>query len=292
MREVASRQHGVGGRRQLLDLGIHATLIDHWLRARRIEAVERSVYALSRELLSREGRWMAGVLASGPGAVLSHRSAAAHWRIRPHAGATELTTPRKLKRHSGLVRHCLPISADEITVHDGIPITTPGRTLFDIAHRLAPWQLERAVRETDYLRLSGGPSLPDLVERYPGRTGISAIKRLLESGWSEAPTRSELEARFAVFIDEHNLPRPERNALIDLGTKRYEVDFLWRPAKLIVELDGYAAHRTRHAFEEDRESDRLLQLAGFRVVRVTWRQLHQDRRSLARDLHAASLHRP
>ena len=115
---------------------------------------------------------------------------------------------------------------------------------------------------------------------------MRAVRRLLDAGWSAAPTRSELEADFQVFIDRYDLPRPERNALIDLPTRRVEVDLLWRSARLVVELDGYASHGTKHAFEDDRERDRMLQLAGLRVVRVTWRQLHRDQRALARDLRS------
>jgi hypothetical protein len=292
MRGLARRQHGVFALDQLRDARVSKRVVDHWLATERIVAVHRAVYSFS-ELLSREGRWMAAVLAAGPGAVLSHASAAALWGIRPDTGPpSHVTLPRKLLRRAGLATHYLPLAADESTSRNGIPVTTPGRTLFDIAHELRRSQLERAVREADYLRLSDGPSLRELVGRYPGRTGIRAVKRLLESGWSDAPTRSELEARFAAFIDEYDLPRPERNALIELPAKRIEVDFVWRAARLVVELDGYAAHRTRDAFEEDRERDRLLQLAGFRVLRVTWRQLHRDRRALVRDLRAASLHRP
>jgi hypothetical protein len=134
---LAERQHGVFAREQLLELGIGAALVDHWLRKRRIEAVERGVYAFSRELLSREGRWMAAVLAAGAGALLSHGSAAALWGVRrPEAGAIHVTCPQKLRRRPGLLPHCLPFSPDEVTVHEGIPITTPSRTLFDMAHRV------------------------------------------------------------------------------------------------------------------------------------------------------------
>jgi len=285
VRELAERQHGVFDRRQLLDLGLGATVIDHLLRERRIEAVHRGVYAFVRELLSREGRSMAAVLAAGRGAVLSHGSAAALWGIRgPRPGPIHVTTPRKLVRRPGLRPHCLPFADDEVTSHAGIPITTPARTLFDIAHHLRPHDVEKAVRDMEYRRLSGGPSLPELVERYRGRTGIRAIKRLLAKGWSASPTRSELELRFTSFIDANHLPRPERNALVELSGRRIEVDFLWREARVVVELDGYTAHSSRHAFEDDRERDRLLQLAGFQVIRVTWLQLHRGRTALARDL--------
>jgi very-short-patch-repair endonuclease/predicted transcriptional regulator of viral defense system len=287
VREVAERQHGVFARRQLLALGVGSKLIDYWLETRRIDTVYQGVYAFSEALLSRYGRWLAAVLAVGPEAALSHRSAAALWGIRQQAsGPVEITTRRKPKQRAEIRLHYLPLEADEVTVHDGIPVTTPGRTLFDIAHALRPHELEQAMREADYLRLTGGPSLPELAERYPGRTGMRAVRRLLDAGWSGAPTRRELEARFNSFIDEYEFRRPERNALIQLTDRRVEVDFLWRSARLVVELDGYAAHGTRHAFEDDRERDRLLQLAGFRVVRVTWRQLHGDPAALARDLRA------
>ena len=287
MRELAERQHGAVARRQLLELGLGSRLIDHWREVERIKAVHRGVYALSEVLLSQQGRWMAAVLAVGSDAVLSHDSAAALWGIRRgRAGPIHVTVSRRLSRRPGLILHRLPLTPDEQTTRDGIPVTTVGRTLFDIAHSLRPRELEQAVREADYRRLSGGPSLPELVERYPRRTGVQAVRRLLERGWSEAPSRSELESRFAAFVDEYGLGEPERNALIDLGNRRVEVDFLWRRRRVAVELDGYAAHRTRHAFEDDRERDRLLQRAGFKVVRVTWRQLHAERSSLARDLRA------
>jgi hypothetical protein len=278
---LAEAQHGVVGRWQLLALGIGPKLIEQWLKTERIEIVDRGVYSLSERLLTQRGRWMAGVLASGPDAVLSHRSAAALWEIKNYLGPTHVTTSRKLKPQPGFLPHCLPLAPDERTRKDGIPVTTPGRTLFDIAHGLRRHELEKAMSETEYLRLSGGPSLPELVARYPRRTGVRAVRRLLEHGFSDAPTRSELE--------ERSLPQPERNALVDLGDRRVEVDFLWRQSLLVVELDGYAAHGTLFAFEDDRERDRLLQLAGFRVIRVTWRQLQADEPALARDLRAASL---
>ncbi len=293
VRRLAGRQHGVFAKRQLLALGIEAWRIERWLSDGRIESVYRSVYAFSRDVLSREGWWMAAVLASGSGAALSHASAGTLWRIRSYRGGpTHVTTSRKLLPLRDVIRHCVPIAPDEMTVHAGIPVTTPGRTLFDIAHALRPHELEQAMREAEYHRLMSGPSLPVLLERYPGKTGATAVRRLLERGWSEAPTRRELESRFTGFIDEYNLPRPERNALIDLKSRRVEVDFLWRSARLAVELDGSAAHGTRRAFEDDRERDRLLQLAGFRVVRVTWHQLEARPVQLARDLRsmqAASL---
>jgi hypothetical protein len=97
-------------------------------------------------------------------------------------------------------------------------------------------------------------------------------------------TRSELEDRFLTFLEVHDHPRPEVNAALHLAGRWFEVDFLWREQRLIVELDGHETHRTRAAFERDRERDRLLQAHGWRVVRITWRQLHETPEAVARDL--------
>ena len=126
VRELVERQHGVFAYRQLLAEGVGRKVIERWLLDKRIEAVYRGVYAFSRELLSREGRWMAAVLAAGPEAVLSHGSAAALWEIRrPRPGPVHVTTSRKLGRRPGLFPHCLPLSADETAVHAGHPRNHP-----------------------------------------------------------------------------------------------------------------------------------------------------------------------
>ena len=115
---------------------------------------------------------MAAVLAVGDGAVLSHRSAAALWRIRPGSGLPpDVTSTRRPRARVGITLHYLPLWPDEIATHDGVPTTTPARTIFDLAAHLRPTQLERVMREAEYLRLDSGPSLPDLVARYPGRAG-------------------------------------------------------------------------------------------------------------------------
>lgn len=285
VRALAERQHGVFARRQLVGLGIRPKLIDRWLDAGRIVTVRRGVYALSERLLARHGRWMAAVLAVGPDAALSHGSGGALWRVaREPGGLIHVTTPRRPRAQDGIALHCLPLAADEVTVHDGIPVTTPARTLFDIASRVSFAELARAAREAEYLRLFEGPSLPELLARYPGKAGSRHVRRLLEEGWSAAPTRSALEARFTDFIREYDLPRPERNALIELPRRVLEVDFLWRDAQLVAELDGYEAHGARQAFEGDRERDLELQVAGFRVVRITWRRLRSRRAELARSI--------
>jgi hypothetical protein len=229
---------------------------------------------------------MAAVLASGRGAALSHRSAAALWGLRPSARAvTEVTVEPRRRPRSGIQLHrgCLP--RDEVTVLQGIPVTTVPRTLIDLAAVLGHQEVERATNEAEVRRLVDPLSLDDLIARYPRRRGVAAVKAILATGRiGSAVTRSELEDRFATFLDRLALPRPELNTSIVVGGRWFEGDFVWRSRRLIVELDGHAVHATAAAYERDRARDRTLHADGWRVVRVTWRQLHDDADALADDL--------
>jgi len=170
---------------------------------------------------------------------------------------------------------------DEITSVQAIPVTTVPRTLLDLASTLPPHQVERAANEAEIRGLTDSLSLADLVARYPRRRGVPTIKSILERlETGTTLTRSELEARFLAFIRESGLPPTSPNALV-LG---FECDFVWREHGVIAELDGAAVHRTRAAFHLDRARDRALHARGWRVVRVTWRDLEHDAEALATDL--------
>jgi very-short-patch-repair endonuclease len=247
--------------------------------------VHAGTYAVGYPNVSREARWMAAVLYCGPGAVLSHHSAAALWGIRSYSGRVEVTTPHKSRSTRLVCRHFSVLPADEMTVHDWIPVTTLPRTLFDLAATEPPHSVESALRESEYLRLHDKLSLPHLLERYPGRRGSVAIRTCLARR-RESPGRIRrgLEERFLAFVDRHRLPRPRFNALVEAGPKTYEVDCLWSAAKLIVELDGWEAHGTRIAFREDRARDRRLRVAGYAVTRIAWAQLDDEPEAIAADL--------
>jgi hypothetical protein len=234
-----------------------------------------------------EATWMAATLAGGRGAVLSHRSAAALWGLRPGVlRRVEITVPRALRSRTGLRVHRGILAADEVTAVRGIPVTTAARTLVDLAAVLTAARLERAVDEAERLRLGDDPSLDLLVGRHPRRRGVAALRRILADGRVGATfTRSELEERFLAFLADAGLPRPLVNVPVGLpGGARVEVDCLWPAERLVAELDGHASHATRAAFERDRARDRALQAAGWRVVRITWRQLHDEPWSLAAEL--------
>jgi len=269
---LAERQHGVVAAWQLLALGFGRRAIDHRVQAGLLHVWYRGVYAVGHRALRREGRWMAAVLATGPAAVLSHRSAAALWGMRPTARTRiEVTVPAKRRSANDIQVHHARLAPEEVAVREGIPVTTPERTLIDLAAVLRPDQLEKAVNEAEILRLP----YPDL-SRYSGRRGVSALRSPAEP----ARTRSELEADFRAFLVAHDLPTP----LVNVCMNTKEPDFRWPQHKLIAELDGFGTHGTRQAFESDRERDRRLLVAGWRVVRVTYRQLHERPEELAADL--------
>lgn len=273
-------------RRQLVGLGPGKGAIDHRVKLQRLVPFHRGVYAVGHGAISNEGHWMAAVLAGGPGAVLSHRSAAELWALRSGRSAPiDITVDGGRGRRPGIRFHRSPLPIDEVTTSHGIPTTTVPRTLFDEAAVVRPRELERALNEADVLRLWDRLSVVDLLERYPNRAGSAALRAALRARRAGATvTRSELEEMFIEFLDEVALPRPEINASLLAEGRLFSPDGLWREARLIVELDSRAFHAHAEAFESDRERDRRLAVEGWRTIRVTWRALYEDREQLAHDL--------
>lgn len=283
--ELAGRQHGVVARRQLISLGLGEDAIDARLCLGRLHRLHRGVYAVGHQVVPREGRWMAAVLACGDGAVLSHRSAAALWGIATFSGKIEVTTPRDTRSRDAIRRHCAFLPPDEVAVVDGIPVTSVNRTLFDYAGVSSLDRLEAAIREAEYRRLWDHLSLPALLARYPGHRGNAGMRLCLERlNKTVGFTRSDLEELFLPFLDRFGLVRPHLNARLHVRGEWIEVDCLWRKERLVAELDSRSAHETRSAFETDRQRDRRLQAEGWRVIRVTWRQLNDEPERIARDL--------
>jgi len=174
-------------------------------------------------------------------------------------------------------------------VEEGIPVTGPCRTAFDLAAAEPLDVIENLIREMEFLQLADRLSLPDLIDRYPGRRGVRKI-RLALGRLEEDPAgrkRSPLEERFSPFLRRHNLPLPRYNDWIILPNgKRYQVDCHWPHLRQIVELDGWQAHKGRVAFREDKARDRRLAAAGYTVTHITWNQLDDEPTALAADLRA------
>lgn len=285
--ELARRQHGVVGRRQLLAMGIGEDAIDRRLALGRLYRIQDGVYAVGSRLIPKEGWWMAAVLASGSTAVLSHHSAAALWGLRSYTErAVEVTSPSKSTSSKLVRRHHKALPADEVTVKEGIPVTTVPRTIFDLA-ATEPFDVVKSLlREAEFRELHDRLSLWDLIERYPGRRGIRKVRTGLE-GLKDEPVderKSRLEERFDPFLRKHRLPRPRFNHWITVGGKRFQVDCHWPGTNKIVELDGWQGHKTRTAFREDRARDRILTVHGYSVTHITWNQLDDEPEAIASDL--------
>lgn len=276
---LANGQQGLVEWDQLRNVGVEPKSIRRRVATRRLHVVHYKVYAVGHERLTQDQRFMAAVLAGGSrDAVLSHRAAAALWGIEPFSSRVVEVTTRSWKRNQPGIRFSTADwHVDEVESIRGIPVTGPSRTLLDLGQVLTDDELERALRAAEQLQLTDVVSVADLLERYPRRRGCAAVRRL--SAMRElykGVTRSELEERFRQFLARHELPAPEWNVRLDLDQATLEVDCLWRDARIVVELDGYGYHAGLDAFERDRLRDRMLQLAGYIPIRITWRALRDD----------------
>lgn len=248
--------------------------IDAWVATGRLWSVHRGVYAVGHEVLTDRGRMVAALLACGPEAVLSHRTAGALWRIREWRSPTvEVTTTGGPRRHREIAVHrTRHLPSEHTTRLNGLPVTSVNRTLIDLAEVLDRRPLERALDEAHYLRLLDLPSLDAAVRDAKGRRGAAKLKRALDAHRpGTTRTRSELEEAFLALCAAYGLPRPEVNA----RRESYLVDFTWPDSDLIVETDGRSAHGTPAAFERDHERDVELALKGRRTLRFTYRQITQ-----------------
>jgi very-short-patch-repair endonuclease len=285
--DIAGRQHGIVSRKQSEGAGVSSETINRWIRKDRLHRIHRGVYALGHDAITIRGRWMAAVLASGPGAVLSHRSATALWGIwGSGTGETYVIVPRHTGSHRSIKRHFGALPDDEITTLDGIPVTSAARAVLDLAVDKGGAAAESALREMEYLGIYGPVSLPTLLARHPKHQGATIVKRCLERLEDDpgGRLRSPLEELFLPFLDAHQIRRPRLNHWITLGDDRFQVDCYWPEARLIGELDDFQSHGTRRAMSKDRRRDRRLLTATFRVVRITEAQLRSEPAELAADL--------
>lgn len=280
--ELASRQHGVAALAQLRVLGLSPSAMRKRVEAGRFHRIHAGVFAVGHTALRVEGRWMAAILASGPGAVLSHRPAAALLDLRPHDGLrVDVIAPNRRGRgQEGITPHHQPLSETEITEVSGIPCTTMTRTLIDIAPLVSLGALRRACNQAE---LRNGVDFSALRAAAAGsRRGAKALRTVLADLAPEPElTRSELEERFLDLCRRVGIPRPSVNAVVPVDGGALEVDFCWRSQRLIVEADGRRFHGTESAFERDRRRDQQLAVAGWRVIRCTWLQVTREPGDLA-----------
>jgi very-short-patch-repair endonuclease len=286
----ADRQHGIVDRAELLALGLSGAAIGRRVRSGRLRPMHRGVYAVGHRALRPAAYWLAAVRASGPRAVLSHVAAADLWGLRASAAtAINVTVPstagRRGRKGIRLHRHAA-LLPEETTIRDAIPVTTPARTLLDLAATLPRRAVERAADQAEVLRLFDLAALDATIEAHRGRPGAPLLRAVLEEHYAGTTvTRSELEERFLRLCDQSGIERPRVNARIE----GLEVDFHWPARDLVVEVDGYRYHGTRTAFERDRARDATLVAAGLRVLRFSHRQLTTRPAEVVRALQPRSI---
>jgi very-short-patch-repair endonuclease len=282
---LAGRQHGVVTRAQLIDLGFSPAAIKHRAGKGRLHRVGWGVYAVGRPELTRKGQWMAAVLACGPGAALSHQSAAALLAIRPdREGLIEISVPARGRRQrAGLIVHRR--AAFETTERDGIPVTTPVCTLVDLATRLTRDQLEAAVNQSDKLDLTDPEALRKAVDEMRHRPGALALKGVLDRR-TFTLTDSVLERRFLRMVRDAGLPKPKTQARVN----GFRVDFYWPELRLVVETDGLRYHRTPAEQTRDRVRDQTHTAAGLTCLRFTYAQVMFEPDHVRATLAASRFH--
>lgn len=234
------------------------------------------MYAVGHRATRKEARWLAAVLACGDGAVLSRRSAAVLWGIREGERPLPDVAVRSPRRHTGVAAHAASLARADVTVRLAIPVTSPARTLAELAHVVDHEDLVRAVREAQFQRLFHTPSMQEALERRTSRV----LRRLVDD---IAPTQAILEDRVLRICDRHRVPRP----LTQQPLAGRRVDFLWPAERLVVETDGWEGHSTRTAFQADRTTSNALQLAGYTVLRFTNADITRRPRQVAHEIRAA-----
>jgi very-short-patch-repair endonuclease len=278
---LTARQQGVVARRQLDERGVGRGAVELRLRKGLLLPIHRGVYAMAGLPLTIRGHWMAAVLACGPEAVLSHFAAAALWDLqRAPSVRIDVTAPGKhaLKGVRCHIARSLP-DQDRATI-DGIPVTSLNRTVLDLSELQSRQRVRSTLEAVQRRDLLDKPALDALIDRTPGRN-LHHLRAALNEIHDEAPwTQSELETRFLEVIRAAGLPEPSVNVVVHDEV----VDFYWPGAQLIVEVDGYAFHKGRRAFEQDRARDLKLRVAGEHVIRITHRVIEHETIGLVADL--------
>ena len=266
--ELATRQNGNITYAQLRELGFSPDDIADRCGAGWLIRRHTGVYAVGHIPAARASAWHAAVLALGDGAILSHTSAAAHWDIRRPTAVTEVIVPTTAGRpkRDGIIVHRQPLPASHVTIHRGIPATTPMRTLLDLAAVVSYGALARAFEQAQVrLQLPPAPLAADVISR-PGQRGNAKLRRVLMDAVDPADVRSVLELRFLRMCAFHGIPRP----LVNVRVGEWTPDFLWPEHRLVVETDGAAFHRTAAARRRDALKDEVLRGLGLTVIRLTW----------------------
>jgi hypothetical protein len=293
--ELSARQHGRDGGiaricheqqglitlEQLEAHGLSVQAVHERLLVGRLHRIHQRVYALTPGVMTQRGQCMAAVLACGPDAVLSHRSAAYLWGIIDEwSDPIDVTAPNRRGRSPvGVAAHrdgsLQPI--DKATLH-GVPCTSLARTLLDYAGVEPEWRVRKAVAQAEVLGVLDLTQMKSVLKRGRRRRGVARLRLILETLHPQTHrTRSELERLFLAMCVKGGLPHPEVNVWLEApGGNPLQADFLWRSHRLIVEADSHKFHDTTSAFEQERKRIQRFELAGWRVSPCTWAQVERE----------------
>jgi hypothetical protein len=280
---LAYGQSGVVSLEQLRKIDVTQRAASYRTERGRLHRVHRATYAVGHRAIDRVGALRAAVLACGEGAVVSHGTAAALWGLRDRWPVLiDVTAPNQRGRKIDGIRcrRCRYPRPEEIVLRDDLPCTSVARTLVDQAGMLGDTSLRKAVERAAVLKLLNLPALDAALRTAQGRRGIAALEAIAEEWRTEDGSvpdlRSEFEALVLPRLLAIGLPRPDCNAPLLLDQERLVIDFLWKRQRLAVETDGHETHATPVAFQRDRRRDQILVAAGYRVLRITWKQVERE----------------
>jgi very-short-patch-repair endonuclease len=271
---IARAQHGVITTAQLESAGFGRSAIARRVRGEWLVRIYEGVYRIGVVAGPFAGE-MAALLACGPLSVIGHRSAVIVMGLRwRYCGPVEVVLPHEVQlgRAGVRCRRVTALAADEVAVRHGLRVTTPARTLVDLAATTSRGDLERLAEEILFQRLASTAEIIDAIGRGAGRPGVRKLRAIADLLDEASFTRSEAERRLKTLLRGAGLPMPRMN----VKRAGWEVDAVWDRQRLVVEVDGYRSHGTRPQFERDRTKDAQMMLAGYRVLRFTWRQITRE----------------
>jgi hypothetical protein len=278
---MASKQYGNVTRQQLLELGLGEGAIEYRVKTRRLHRVYRGVYAVARRQVTPHELASAAVLACGSGAALSHGSAMTLWGYwRRWDQPFEVTVPGDRRTKGVVVHRSATLAHRDVTIHLGIRVTSPARTVFDVSPRLDKKALKRTLNTALHSPWLNESQLGELLMRLAHLPQARRIAPLI--GLEGTPTRSGWEDEFPDFCRDHGLPAPVMGAVV----QGFIVDALFPSERVIVELDSWEFHKDAIAFRTDRERDAETLAQGFVTVRITWERIHGTPRKEADRLRA------
>ena len=271
---MANLQRGRVTRAQLVAAGVSEGAQARMISRGALIREHQGVYRVGHCAAIPWGAETAALLACAPGTVLSHRSAAVAWGLLSDTAIVEVTIADAQTGTPGgvIVHRSRTLLPRDVTIRNGLPVTSVARTLLDLAGVVKARLLEKAIDQALLTHMVTPTQLQDVLDRSIGRRGAGTLKRIVQSEGPSTQTRSNPEERFLALVRQAGLPAPEVNGRI----AGYEVDFLWRSQRVALEIDSWGFHRTRNAFERDRLKGAHLSAAGLSVVRATDTQLEDE----------------